>query len=233
MKIQESAENYLETILMLKEEKGLVRSIDIVHRLDFSKPSISRAMSLLRENGYVVMDQDGFLVLTDLGRGVAEDKEQAAALYRRAAEQGYAYAQCNLGFCCLHGIGVEKDETEAVAWLERAAEQGHPRALYLLGDCRWNGRGTAQNDEGAAECFRRAAERDFPPAVTALGRCCALGRGVPLDREKAAECYRRAASLGDRDAVRALQELRAAARKPQEPPKKGGLLGLLKKFKGK
>ena len=70
--------------------------------------------------------------------------------------------------------------------------------------------------------------------MTALGRCCALGRGVPLDREKAAECYRRAASLGDRDAVRALQELRAAAaRKPQEPPKKGGLLGLLKKFKGK
>ena len=71
MKIQESAENYLETILMLKEEKGLVRSIDIVHQMDFSKPSVSRAMSLLRENGYVTMDKDGLLDLTDAGMAIA------------------------------------------------------------------------------------------------------------------------------------------------------------------
>lgn len=77
MKIQESAENYLETILMLKEEKGLVRSIDIVHRLDFSKPSISRAMSLLRENGYITMDKDGYIELTGTGM------EIAARIYER------------------------------------------------------------------------------------------------------------------------------------------------------
>ena len=71
MQIHESAENYLEAILALGE-KGPVRSIDVAQYLNFSKPSVSRAMSLLRENGYVVMDQDGFLVLTDLGRGVAE-----------------------------------------------------------------------------------------------------------------------------------------------------------------
>ena len=71
MKIQESAENYLETILMLKEEKGAVRSIDIARKMDFSKPSISRAMSLLRENGYITMDKEGLINLTDAGMEIA------------------------------------------------------------------------------------------------------------------------------------------------------------------
>ena len=72
MKIQESAENYLEAILQLQEEHGSVRSIDVVQHLGFSKPSVSRAMSLLRENGYVLMDKDGLLTLTDAGREIAE-----------------------------------------------------------------------------------------------------------------------------------------------------------------
>ena len=72
MKIHESAENYLETILMLKEEKGIVRSIDIARHLEFSKPSISRAMSLLRENGYITMDKDGYIELTGSGMEVAQ-----------------------------------------------------------------------------------------------------------------------------------------------------------------
>ena len=65
MNIHESAENYLEAILALGE-KGPVRSIDVAQHLGFSKPSVSRAMSLLREGGFVVMDQGGFLTLTDL-----------------------------------------------------------------------------------------------------------------------------------------------------------------------
>lgn len=73
MKMQESGENYLETILILKQEKGYVRSIDIAMKLDFSKPSVSRAMSLLRENGYITMDQkEGWIELTDSGREIAE-----------------------------------------------------------------------------------------------------------------------------------------------------------------
>ena len=71
MHIHESAENYLEAILALGE-KGPVRSIDVAQHLNFSKPSVSRAMSLLRENGYVVMDAGGFLTLTDSGREIAE-----------------------------------------------------------------------------------------------------------------------------------------------------------------
>ena len=71
--MQESGENYLETILMLKQEKGYVRSIDIAQKLDFSKPSVSRAVGLLRENGYITMDpKEGWIELTDKGRAVAE-----------------------------------------------------------------------------------------------------------------------------------------------------------------
>ena len=72
MKIQESAENYLETILMLEQSKGRVRSIDIAVELGFSKPSVSRALGLLKQGGYVVSDSDGFLFLTKEGRHVAE-----------------------------------------------------------------------------------------------------------------------------------------------------------------
>ena len=72
MKIQESAENYLETILVLKERKGLVRSIDIANELEFSKPSVSVAMKNLRTNGYIDVDKDGFITLLDKGREIAE-----------------------------------------------------------------------------------------------------------------------------------------------------------------
>ena len=72
MKIQESAENYLETILVLKERKGLVRSIDIANELEFSKPSVSIAMRNLRENGYVSVDAGGFITLLPAGQEIAE-----------------------------------------------------------------------------------------------------------------------------------------------------------------
>ena len=71
MEIQESAENYLETILRLKDEKGMVRSIDIARAMNFTKPSVSRAMSLLRTNGYILMDKEGWIALTDSGMEIA------------------------------------------------------------------------------------------------------------------------------------------------------------------
>ena len=77
MKIHESAENYLETILILKSRNGSVRSIDIANELNFSKPSVSRAVGLLKQGGYITVDPDGYLHLTDLG------KEIAAKIYER------------------------------------------------------------------------------------------------------------------------------------------------------
>lgn len=72
MKIQESAENYLETILILINRNGLVRSIDIVNELEFSKPSVSVAMKNLRENGYIEIDDGGYISLLPDGQKIAE-----------------------------------------------------------------------------------------------------------------------------------------------------------------
>lgn len=71
MRIQESAENYLETILVLHQRKGMVRSIDIVNELSFSKPSVSVAMKRLREEGCIEMDRAGYITLTEKGNQIA------------------------------------------------------------------------------------------------------------------------------------------------------------------
>ena len=71
MKIQESAENYLETILILKKRNGRVRSVDIANELDFSKPSVSVAMKNLREHGYIETDKNGCISLLPEGEAIA------------------------------------------------------------------------------------------------------------------------------------------------------------------
>ena len=71
MKMQESPEDYLETIYMLSLEKNEVRSIDVARHLGFSKPSVSVAMKRLRENGYVDMDDNNYLTLTAAGKEIA------------------------------------------------------------------------------------------------------------------------------------------------------------------
>ena len=72
MRLQESGEMYLETILILSRMKNFVRSIDVCEYMGYSKPSISRAVSLLRNDGYVNMDERGYLLLTEKGLAVAE-----------------------------------------------------------------------------------------------------------------------------------------------------------------
>lgn len=72
MQIHQSAEDYLETILMLSERQGKVRSIDVVNELGFTKASVSIAMKKLRENGYIAVDGEGNLTLLEPGRDIAE-----------------------------------------------------------------------------------------------------------------------------------------------------------------
>ena len=71
MALHQSGEDYLEAILALREERGVVRSIDVAQHLGYSKPSISRAMSILKASGYLVMEKDGHLKLTEEGERVA------------------------------------------------------------------------------------------------------------------------------------------------------------------
>lgn len=72
MNIHESAEDYLEAILILRERQGTVRSIDVVHQLELTKPSVSVAMKRFRENGYIEMDADGFITLLPPGEEIAQ-----------------------------------------------------------------------------------------------------------------------------------------------------------------
>ena len=72
MHLQESGEMYLETILILSEKLEHVRSLDVAEHMGFSKPSVSRAVGLLKSAGYLLMDPMGYLTLTDSGRAVAE-----------------------------------------------------------------------------------------------------------------------------------------------------------------
>ena len=72
MNLQESGEMYLETIYVLTKKSANVRAIDVCEEMGFSKPSVSRAIGLLKSGGYVVVDKDGYLSLTDVGTEVAE-----------------------------------------------------------------------------------------------------------------------------------------------------------------
>ena len=73
MTIRKSAEDYLEAMLMLKEEHGYVRSVDLAEHLSVSKPSVSYATKRLRENGYITMDRSGFITLTEKGMEIADN----------------------------------------------------------------------------------------------------------------------------------------------------------------
>ena len=77
MRTQESGEDYLETILTLQKRQGYVRSIDIANELEYTKPSISRAMKILRENDLIAMDENKMITLTELG------KQKANEIYER------------------------------------------------------------------------------------------------------------------------------------------------------
>ncbi len=72
MHIQESGEMYLETIYILSEKTGAVRSIDVGEYMGYSKPSVSRAVGILKKGGYLLMDKDGYLTLTESGLAVAK-----------------------------------------------------------------------------------------------------------------------------------------------------------------
>lgn len=96
MRIKESAENYLEAILMIRIKKGNVRSIDVANHLNFTKPSVSVAMKNFRQDGYIHMDSDGSITLTEKGEKIAEriyERHQviAKALIALGVDEATAY----------------------------------------------------------------------------------------------------------------------------------------------
>lgn len=97
MKIQEAAENYLESILVLKNKDGHVRSIDVVNHMNVSKPTVSVVMKQFRENGYISMDDDGYITLTEKGEEIAVRTYErhtviAEILMKLGVDEGTAYS---------------------------------------------------------------------------------------------------------------------------------------------
>ena len=114
-----------------------------------------------------------------------QDFEEAAKLYRIAADQGLADAQNNLGVLYTYGVGVQPDPKEAARWYRKAAEQGQPNAQFNLAAAYAAGRGVPLNASEEARWFRMAAEQGYAPAQAGLGSLYNGGRGVPRDQVEA------------------------------------------------
>ena len=117
MRIQESGEMYLETILRLSQQSGHVRAIDVGEEMGYSKPSVSRAMSILKQGGYIVIEADGAIVLTEAGREIAEK----------------IYARHTLITNFLISIGVDKETaTEDACKMEHGISDASFEAIQKL-----------------------------------------------------------------------------------------------------
>ena len=100
MALRESGEDYLETILILQNRTGYVRSIDIANELGYSKPSISRAMGILKASGFITVEKDGQIILTEAGLKRASDVDARHLLLTKCLNE-------------LLGVSMENAETDA------------------------------------------------------------------------------------------------------------------------
>ncbi len=128
------------------------------------------------------------------------DWEKAIPLLTKAAEQGYAKAQHELGDCYYDGKGVAQDFLQALQWCRKAAEQGNAEAQCSLGACYYWGYGVAQDYQQAAQWFRKAAEQGHTDAQCSLGLCYYGGNGVTQDYRQAEQWFRKAAEQGHANA---------------------------------
>lgn len=139
--------------------------------------------------------------------GKSQDYAEAVRWYRKAAEQGYAAAQNNLGNCYRHGRGVAQDYAEAVRLYRKAVEQGNAAAQNNLGYCYHNGKGVAQDYAEAVRWFKKAAEQGQVNAQYNLGVYYRDGKGIKRDIAEARRLFKLAADQGNEDAKKALKEL--------------------------
>ncbi len=128
--------------------------------------------------------------------GCPQNYAEAVKLFRKAAEQGDADAQYNLGLCYDNGWGVVENKPEAVRWYREAAEQGISNAQYNLGWCYSHGEGVVEDKTEAVKWYRKAAEQGHANAQHNLGLYYDFGWGVVKDKNEAVIWYRKAAEQG-------------------------------------
>ncbi len=134
-------------------------------------------------------------------QGKAYDKNyenvKSAECYAKAAEQGYAPAQLELGIAYEFGYGVEKNQKLATEWYQKAALQGEPMAQISMGRCCFDGNGVPKAPETAVRWYIQAAEQGHAEAQRILGYCIENGLGTEKNEQAAVEWYLRAALQGD------------------------------------
>ena len=130
------------------------------------------------------------------GKGVPQDKAEAARWFRKAAGQGHGEAQYRLAMLFLSGDGVGRDMAEAVRWFRKAAGQGHGEAQYRLAMLLLSGDGVRRDTAEATRLFRKAAEQGHAKAQFELAVRLFKGDDVPQDKAQAAEWYRKSAGQG-------------------------------------
>ena len=120
MKLHASGEDYLETILVLQKKRGMVRSVDVARHMEVSKPSVCHAVATLRDGGFLTMDEDYFLHLTDVGREVAEQIYEKHRFFTdRLIEAGVDPVTAEKDACRIEHIISD----ESFSRLKEAAEQ--------------------------------------------------------------------------------------------------------------
>ena len=140
--------------------------------------------------------------------GVTKNQAEAVELYRKAAEQGYAVAQDNLGNCLYSGRGCAEDKAEAFKWYKKAAEQNVANAQNMVGRYLEEGwGGVTKNQAEAVEWYRKAANNKDVTAQYNLANCLLFGHGCDSDAEEAVKWYRKGAERGDEHAKIAIVRL--------------------------
>jgi hypothetical protein len=142
------------------------------------------------------------LSLTVLAENVLAAGQQVPdmAVIQKAAEQGDAKAQYNLGLSYASGQGVPKDEAKAAQWFQKAAVQGYAEAQYILGLSHAKGHGVPQDETRAVQWYQKAAEQGHVGAQNILGLIYAKGQGVLKDETVAAQWFQKAAAQGNASA---------------------------------
>jgi len=135
------------------------------------------------------------------GEGVGQDSAQAVRWFKKAAVQGHAVAQNNVGGCYYNGDGVEQDYRQAVEWFEKAAEQGHKVAQNNLGECYYYVNGVSSSFEEAVRWFIKAAEQEEVNAQYNLGICYTNGTGTTPNDDQAFMWFLKAAEQDHVEAV--------------------------------
>jgi TPR repeat protein len=136
--------------------------------------------------------------------GNAQDYDQAAEWYRKAAEEDFVEAQYKLGAMCQKGMGGAQNDAEAAEWYRKAANHGHVTAQYNLGQMYLDGVGVEKDLEQAAQWFLKAANQGDANAQDCYGQMCQDGEGVEKDEREAVKWFRKAANQGNANAQNSL-----------------------------